>query len=123
MGIKDIEKVIVTPPPVEKEPKKPANLSISLNPKDGAMISTMAAQVLEQDGYELDLNQALDDAEILIDRTAPTALISSGILPQDIEEDIIENAGNEDVDKKVEVVTGFKPEKGKVKVTESKTKK
>jgi len=123
MGIKDIEKVIVTPPPAEKEPKKPANVSISLNPKDGAMISTMAAQVLEQDGYELDLNQALDDAEILIDRTAPTALISSGILPQDIEEDIIENAGNEDVDKKVEVVTGFKPAKGKVKVTESKTKK
>ena len=112
MGIKDLNKVIIEPPPPPKAPSKPPNVTISLNPKDGVSIATTAAQILEQNGYNIDLNQALDDSEIITDRTAPTALINSGMLPGDIEEDIIETRDDDiEVDKKVELVTGAKPKK------------
>jgi hypothetical protein len=109
MGLKDIDQIIVQPPPQEPTPAKPASISISLNPKDGAAVATTAAQVLQQNGYNIDLNQALDDADILTERTAPTSLVNSGILPDDIEEDIIENADDESVDKKIQAATGIDP--------------
>jgi len=109
MNLKDIDQIVIQPPPPPKVPMKPANVSITLNTKDGVGIAMAAAQVMNQNGYEVDVNQILEDANILTDKTAPTALINSGFLPDQLEEDMIENADDEDVDEKVKIVTGVKP--------------
>jgi len=117
MGIKDIDQVIVPPPPQEPAPRKPANVSINLDPSKGAGIAMMVAQALKQDGYTIDMNQTVADTKALGMQLTTPEMLQAGFLPQGIEEDVLTKKSDDpDITKKVEIVTG-KNEGGHVKTT------
>lgn len=107
MGIKDINQVIVPPPPPKTEALKPANISVNLDPSKGSGIAMMTAQILQQTGYTVNMNQAIQDTKAMGKLLTPQEQLQAGFLPQGIEEDITaKRTTDPDISKKVEIVTG-----------------
>jgi SHS2 domain-containing protein len=114
LELKDIDSIIVPPPPSKPE-VKPPNVSISMNPKDGTVIAAAVAQLLNNAGWPVDLNMAVDDANIIQKRTAPSRMVQSGLLPDKIEEDVIETKKGTTTEK-MGIVTGDKAEQKEASV-------
>lgn len=106
MGLKDIDKIIIVPQPPPEAPSKPCSVNVSLDPSKGTGIALAAAQVLNQNGYQVDVNTILHESKIVNEAMPAQEMIQSGLLPQGVEEDLLEDKGPGEIDSSISKAAG-----------------